>query len=49
MQNLFLGHETNTDTGQNEGRSTRSLTLTQSDIDEIMIDHATVFINEKAV
>ena len=53
VENLFIGHgadlsEDNDDDSVLQAR-VEALTLTQSQLNEITIDHATVYINEKAI
>ena len=50
MENLFIGHGSDGDSGDSSiNARIDALTLTQDQLSEITIDHATVYINEKAI
>ena len=50
VENLFIGHGSDADENDSSlNARVDSLTLTQSQVNEITVDHATVYINEKAI
>ena len=47
---MFIGHGSDGDSGDSSiNARIDALTLTQTQLNEITIDHATVYINEKAI